>query len=230
MCPPCLLRLRLMPPVPTAIARTTRHGSPTVASIAHECWVTAAGAGGVGAGGAAAAGSGQRHVASIETPRRAQGINCCLIASATTATRCSQPGCRGGGGHYIAECSGDWGHGRPPRTRPSAEARCNRTCAVAVRPPGELGEYAYRLSRTGSTRFPRARCGRWPRPAAARSTARGCCAADFTASVGWIESVITSVLRLRARDLGDRAARQHAVRDVGHHLGGALLPAARWRR
>ena len=54
--------------------------------------------------------------------------------------------------------------------------------------------------------------------------------ATFTASVGWIESVMTSSFSLEARDARDRAAGEDAVGDVGVDLLGAVRRAALRRR
>ena len=58
-----------------------------------------------------------------------------------------------------------------------------------------------RLSRTGSRPSFPSPCGRWPRRCSVGDRrGRGCCGATFTASVGRIESVMTSSLSLRIGD------------------------------
>ena len=74
-----------MPPVPITAMPHTGHGSRTVASIVHECWVTAAGAEGVSDGAAVDAGSVWRYLVSVETLLGSGSASGLVLAERTQA-------------------------------------------------------------------------------------------------------------------------------------------------
>ena len=73
-------------------------------------------------------------------------------------------------------------------------------------------------------------CARSPRRGAAAIEMTRMLRATFTASVGWIELVMTSSFSFEVAMRRDRAAREHAVGDVGVDVLRALARGARRRR